>query len=308
MRRNISLFERFFYTTLKLKGVDNKNQEITGTAFFYEHKQKNRSYLFLVANAHTVKEMEICRFSLHSKVNGKPDVCRTIDVKMEDFKDEWIYHPSNLDLAIMPVQRINDILEQSGDSAYIQSITSDLIPSEREINGEIQPLEDAYFIGYPNGIDDKVHNLPIARKGTVATPISVDYEEKPWFLFDGAIFPGSSGSPILMIDQNGYIDRNDVFIPERRIFFLGIVRSGYTYVDDRAKNGKSKRAKNQVVYRQMMDLGVAIKSNSLHEVVKKYLDENEESEKGIRLTTKIRNRLGLRIQNRIRKRLSFVEK
>jgi len=41
------------------------------------------------------------------------------------------------------------------------------------------------------------------------------------FLLDGAIFPGSSGSPVMMIDQNGYIDRYNRFVPVRRVFFLG---------------------------------------------------------------------------------------
>ena len=60
-------------------------------------------------------------------------------------------------------------------------------------------VEDVLMIGYPNGLWDTTHNMPIIRRGTIATDIKLDYNEKKEFVIDAACFPGSSGSPVLFI-------------------------------------------------------------------------------------------------------------
>lgn len=240
MVKGLPVLDQLFYTTIRLNGLDYENNEITGTAFFFNYRSGVKNHLFLVTNSHTIDEMDKCTLTFHRRKRGKPDFGNPINLKTSNFSETWYHHPKKIDLALMPISPIDQMLVEKNEKIYVQSIEHDLIPSEDEIREEIQPLEDAYFIGYPNGIYDKVNYIPVARKGTVATPLSVDFEGKPWFLFDGAAFPGSSGSPIIMVDQNGYIDRNDVFIPRRRIYFLGILSSCYTFTDRRGRNSRKK--------------------------------------------------------------------
>lgn len=291
MASNLSILDRLFYTTIRLAGTDDQDNEMFATAFFFNLRKGGKDHLFLVANGHSVNEMETCRLHFHSRKRGGPDLGSTVELEINDFWKSWHNNPNDLDLAVMPVSPLHDLLLEKGAKVYIQSISSDLIPSKRELEEDIQPLEDVYFIGYPNDVYDKVNYLPVARKGTTATPISVDFEGNPWFLLDGAIFPGSSGSPVMMIDQNGYIDRYNRFVPVRRIFFLGILRSAYTYIDER----DSRKNRRKVVYRQMMDLGVIIRSSMLRETIDDYLKDSETLSLRSRLTERIRDRFGLNL-------------
>ena len=72
---------------------------------------------------------------------------------------------------------------------------------------EIDAIEDIIFIGYPNGIWDSVNNMPILRKGSTATHPCLNYNGKKEFMIDAACFPGSSGSPVLIFNENGYKDK-----------------------------------------------------------------------------------------------------
>ena len=40
--------------------------------------------------------------------------------------------------------------------------------------------------------------MPILRRGTTATPIALNFEGRPEFLIDAAVYPGSSGSPVFV--------------------------------------------------------------------------------------------------------------
>jgi V8-like Glu-specific endopeptidase len=61
---------------------------------------------------------------------------------------------------------------------------------------------------------------------TATHPIK-DYNGKKEFLIDAPTMPGTSGSPVLIIDENGYINRDGNYYPdEDRILFLGTLSAG----------------------------------------------------------------------------------
>lgn len=75
-----------------------------------------------------------------------------------------------------------------------------MIPNEEQIK-QMDAIEPITFIGYPNGIWDSTNLLPVARRGTTASPIEVDFEGSPRFLIDASVFGGSSGSPVFILNQ-----------------------------------------------------------------------------------------------------------
>ena len=83
------------------------------------------------------------------------------------------------------------------------------------------------MIGYPKGLWDTAHNLPLLRKGITSTHPSFDFKGKREFLIDAACYPGSSGSPVFLYNL-GYIwDKGtDNFKLENRLKLLGIMYSG----------------------------------------------------------------------------------
>ena len=83
------------------------------------------------------------------------------------------------------------------------------------------------MVGYPNGLWDKVNNFPIFRKGITASHPAVDFNDKNIGAVDMACFPGSSGSPIFILNENGYSDKKgNTMLGAKRLIFLGILFEG----------------------------------------------------------------------------------
>lgn len=83
------------------------------------------------------------------------------------------------------------------------------------------------MIGYPNGIWDAKNNLPIIRKGVTATHPAINFNGKSEFLTDIASFPGSSGSPVFLLNVGGYMDsQGNVFMGTSRVKLLGVHYAG----------------------------------------------------------------------------------
>jgi len=82
------------------------------------------------------------------------------------------------------------------------------------------------MIGYPNGLWDELHNLPIIRKGITATHPGLRLNGKPEFLIDAACFPGSSGSPVFLANIGGYISGRAHILGGNRIYLLGTLYTG----------------------------------------------------------------------------------
>lgn len=59
--------------------------------------------------------------------------------------------------------------------------------------------DDIAMIGYPYGYCDDKNNLPILRGGKIASIPRANWNNYPMFLIDCSCFPGSSGSPVLLI-------------------------------------------------------------------------------------------------------------
>ena len=82
------------------------------------------------------------------------------------------------------------------------------------------------MIGYPNGLWDQLHNLPIIRKGITATHPKLKLNGKPEFLIDAACFPGSSGSPVFLANIGSYVSPNGSLCTGSRVALLGTLYAG----------------------------------------------------------------------------------
>jgi len=261
MSVRMSLLERLFYTTVRISGFDTAGNEVEGTAFFLRAKNNGIEDVFLVSNRHLVKDIRRCVLKLHAYRYGRPDRTRTVDLDIKGIDRLWIHHEGGTDISILPISSIMGYIDHSDAKAYFQALDGAMVPDERSTREQIDAVEDVYFIGYPNGLYDDVHNLPIIRKGTTSTPFWVDFKGERQFLIDGNIFPGSSGSPVLLIDRSDRFDRKDRLDPKKRVLFLGMIMSAFQYSEE------------DCTPKQMMDLGVVIKSRVILDLAQSHLKE-----------------------------------
>ncbi|MDE5556272.1 MAG: serine protease, partial [Ruminococcus sp.] len=97
-----------------------------------------------------------------------------------------------------------------------------IIPSINQLQ-DLSAIEEIVMIGYPIGLWDKNNNFPIFRKGYTAAHPAYDFNNKGIGLLDIAAFPGSSGSPVFILNENSYSDKKgNIFMNRNRIYFLGI--------------------------------------------------------------------------------------
>jgi hypothetical protein len=67
----------------------------------------------------------------------------------------------------------------------------------------VPPGEPLLVVGFPLGFFDTVHHLPVVRHAIVASSFGVRFQGQGYFLTDGRLHRGSSGSPVIMRRQSG---------------------------------------------------------------------------------------------------------
>lgn len=231
MAKRLTPSEMFMYSTIRIECIDKSGNKSTGTGFFFNFSEdlENKTHIpVIITNKHVI-ENSASGYFLFTLADTNGDPLDTVHHRFEisDFTKAWILHPDpNVDLCAMPLYTIINYMTKLGKKPFIIPFQSKMIPS-KEILDNLEAMEEIIMIGYPNGIWDTINNQPILRKGITATHPNKDYCGKKEFMADIASFPGSSGSPILIYNNNGYKDKNgNLFMGNARIILLGVLYAG----------------------------------------------------------------------------------
>ena len=177
-----------------------------GTGFFVAWMADDGIGLFLISNKHVLEADPklTYRISLHRRstersgfpleVGGKQMWVATQDPITVDlpWADQYFQHPiDTVDLACICCTQL---LDMRGVVLVPFSQTRILV-WERS---NLYPSQEVLFVGYPDGIRDRMHNLPVARTGTLASMPHVHFNGQPDFLIDAQVWAGSSGSPVFV--------------------------------------------------------------------------------------------------------------
>lgn len=264
--------EQLLFTTVKIETSDSKRKEWVGTGFLFNYKiGEKRHYPFVVTNKHVVNNMTEGTITFMKGKENKPVLGQSIPLKMLNFDIPWHGHPNpEVDIAIAPLTPMLGIMTINKDIPYYRTIPSELIPSITAMK-DIDAIEEIIFIGYPTGLWDKKNFLPITRMGITATHPAIDYEGKPQFLIDASVFPGSSGSPVLLYDPRTRPGKIGIIQP--RLYFLGVVGQTLHYKEENKVIKKSITTKKDSIVSstQIIDLGVVYKANTVIETIEDYV-------------------------------------
>jgi hypothetical protein len=124
------------------------------------------------------------------------------------------------------------------------------------------------MIGYPNGLWDSVHNMPIFRRGITATHPRLDWNGKPEFLIDAACFPGSSGSPVFLLNEGGYFSRGGLRLGSGRLKLLGVLYAGPQHTVEGEIKIVNVPIQNKPIALSAIpnNLGIVIRSTALKDI------------------------------------------
>jgi len=242
----------------------------TGTGFFFSFLDNAKTGQYvptIVTNKHVIKDAIIgkLRFSLKDK-EGKPLIGEYFDLILDEFESRWVKHPDDIvDLCILPIANIHEEIEKSEKSLYYSAFTMKDIPTARELSKDFSKIEDITIIGYPDGIWDSFNNMPVVRKGITATALQANFNNEPKFLVDAAIYGGSSGSPVLILNQGSFSLPDGTLLAGNRVKLVGIIYAVAQHtVNGEIKIVEAPVTKTSVAITQIPNnLGVAIHAREL---------------------------------------------
>ena len=113
------------------------------------------------------------------------------------------------------------------------------------------------FIGYPQGFYDTENNLPLLRRGVIASVPGIDFNGKGQIVIDGQVFRGSSGSPVFVVQENRYL-------------LLGVL-SQAVFLNSKLQILSTNT--QQVEVEQALGLGIVIKQRHVQELIDHTVEE-----------------------------------
>jgi hypothetical protein len=260
-------FKQLLYTAVRLEAKFRDGTTGAATSFvFRDAASPTGQELFLVSNKHAVAGAENAYLYFTEKgPDGKPRLAKPFYVENEKFYLQWHGHPDeNIDVAVMPLSWQLDLIARGGKEAFLAPVTLDDVASPNVFE-DLDVTSPIMFVGFPNGMFDEKHYLPIFRRGYVATSPELDFNGAPVFLLDASDFPRSSGSPLFTVGDS-------VIGGTPALKFLGVIAAVYTQPTDGHISWHSVPT-NQIpvpTLNQMIDLGVVFKAKCVCETISSF--------------------------------------
>jgi hypothetical protein len=229
---NLTIAEQLMHTTVRLECDQKNGSRSTGTGFFFSFTVNSESIPVIITNKHVIENSLIGTFVLTKKdKNDNPILGSHENFTLPNFESLWIKHPDpTVDLAVFPIGPLLNQAKNREMDICVLPFAESSIPTQ-DVLDSLSGIENVTMIGYPNGIWDQKNNMPIIRRGITATSPKYDYNGLPIFVIDCACFPGSSGSPVLIFDQGGYIDaKGKLNLGGSRLILLGVLYAGPQHV------------------------------------------------------------------------------
>lgn len=205
MIKPVSPRERMMFSTVLLEVETHNGARGTGTAFRFQFKLDGKYPIStLITNKHVIEGAAKGRFVMHT-ADVEGEVARPSggfhEVVLDNMESHWIHHPSSsVDLCALWLDPIRKEAEDSGTPLFDPTLDESMIWSDERLE-TLDAVEEVTMFGYPNALWDHKNNLPLLRRGVTATHPAIDFCGDSTTVIDIACFPGSSGSPVMWIDD-----------------------------------------------------------------------------------------------------------
>ena len=265
-----SLAEKLLFTTVRIDVKNSAGKSGSGTGFVFVHKIGEQNVPVIVSNKHVAQGFSQGSITFTVKEKEQPKLGNGLRLDITDFANAWFGHPDpSIDVAVIPLAPLEEHLRKLGTEIFYRSVSPEIVPTEEQID-QLDAFEELVFIGYPNGIWDRKNFLPVIRRGTTATPLSIDFEGEPKFLMDASVFPGSSGSPVFLYNPGMYYSKTGATNIGTRIMFVGVVAEVFfrNDINDIVTIPiPTQNEKAVVLSKEMIDLGVVYKARTVVDTI-----------------------------------------
>lgn len=266
------------YSTVRLEASGPKETRV-GTAFGYMHVIEGKGvFPLLVTNRHLVEGATEGKFFFTRSAGHLPDkgpvIGGRLDIAISGFDNLYHLHPDpSIDIAIIPYSKLLQTLIDRGDRPYFRPLPASMIPTESDLQA-MNLVEEVVFIGYPDGRFDSSNLIPLVRRGITATPPIANFNGMPQVLIDASVFPGSSGSPVFVVDIASLgLNPLEVERLPRPIKLLGVVTEVMTQPGEGPIVPKQipTDSGDAAIFDQMIDIGVVLRSSLIIETIENFI-------------------------------------
>jgi trypsin-like peptidase len=250
--------EQIFFAVVRVTSAEpGSTSQSIGTGFIYAAPLPERpdyTAFLLISNRHVfgVPERRL-RLNFHKRhsTENLPLLGEIAVFEAEGFSRFYTQHPDPaIDLACLNVSGI----AEPGAGVFYKHLTEEVLTSPTDLMAG----HEVWFLGYPNNRFDVTNNLPLLRRGYIASVPSVDFNGRPQMVIDAGVFPGSSGSP--------------VFVSSQGVFYLAGVVS-----ETMIRHGQLQTLPTGVTFgvEQVLGLGIIIKAAQLRPMIDLALQQAE---------------------------------
>jgi hypothetical protein len=276
-----TISEQMMYSTIRLRAKNGS----TGTGFFFNFEFNGKSIAVIITNKHVINDnpKEEVTFFLHTK--SVENITSFFHTKLVEkvakekiqitFSTNWFFHDSQ-DLCFCFAKPLfEQIKSQIKKDAFYISVGEEFIYDNTKLE-KLSAVEDIIMVGYPNGLWDEKNNLPLFRRGITSSHPAIDFNRKNIGAVDMACFPGSSGSPIFILNENRYIGKiANSYSGAKRLIFLGVLFQGpqFKAKGELVVENVSTKQKISSQTPMMMNLGFYIKAMEIlkfKEIIKRH--------------------------------------
>ncbi|MEA4912964.1 MAG: serine protease [Petrimonas sp.] len=205
----------------------------TATGFFFNEN----GHKYLITNRHVVLDEnenfypQLLTLNLHnSYTDYSSNNTISVNLYTNGFPN-WHEHPKyakNYNIDVIAIEMNEKTLGPCDYSLFLHSIINFMSKDNfLQKETQISSFSDVIVVGYPLGFHDEINNLPVYRKGTIASSYPVKFNQNPFFLIDANLHPGTSGSPVLSAPNNIYINSSGSFHSGTSFILLGIQSGEY---------------------------------------------------------------------------------
>lgn len=270
--------EAFLRSAVLVTFQNGPNNSSAGTGFFlFRPINGNQGQVLLVTNKHvlppegTAKNVQI-RVAVGA---GEKATVQLVEIPIVGLDGKYLptvrLHP-NVDFDIAAVNVTEAVVRRSIQGTWLPL---DLLSTPARLKSEnITVGDEVFLLGYPNAIFDARNVSPILRTGVIATVPAEGYafndmlrkqfglpDRIDGFLVDANVFPGSSGSVVILQQQATTIGPGGetvVSAAKKIPYILGIV-SGSIPITDNALGST-----------QRMGLGIVYSADAIRTVVESF--------------------------------------
>lgn len=276
--RVYAMNEAFLNSTVLVTFSVKPGEMSSGTGFMViKEIETGKGHIFLITNVHIIPSPEGLTKNISIRVmtkSGETVAVKSLEIPVLGTDGKYLptvrLHPKKgFDVAAINITE--SVVKEHIEAAWIPY---DLLATKDKLKAEgITVGDEIFLLGYPAAIYDPRNIHPILREGVIASVPTEDYafnevlkkrhnlpDQIDGFLIDANVFPGSSGSLVILKQQATTIGPHGetVVSKAKKIpYVLGIVSGSIPIIDTALGSAQPQR----------MGLGVVYSYNAIKETI-----------------------------------------